>query len=147
VGLFDDSAVGCDLVLLRGHQENLQVLPVRSRGRPKDRVVDVGLFIGIGNVVLGLPDDRFGELLLFHRGQRDPLNDDGIARDRDDDVLVDDLAFIKKAADGLGDGRRVDDRALDDGVARERFIPDPGHLEKVGLAFLPDPQLHRFDGV
>jgi hypothetical protein len=112
----------------------------------RDGVVDVGLLVGVGDVVLGLPDDALRELLLLHDGQGDLLDDDRIARDRDGHVLGRDLVLLEDEADGLDDRGRVDDRPLDDGVVRQRLVADLDQL--VGLlALLARAQLDGLDGV
>ena len=141
--LRDHARVVGDLLFLRRHEEDVH-RALAAGGVPfvENLVVEVDVLDIERDVLLRLPVDRLGELRLRHHRQRDLLDDDGVARERGGDILGLDAAAVEQAADGVGDGGGVDDRAVDDAVRGHRLaaeIRDP-----VALAGLF--QLDRLDG-
>ena len=150
-GLGDDAGVVGDLVLLRRDQQHVHGALAVAVGRRQDLVVEVDVLDVEGDVLLGFPVDRLGQLLLGHRGQRDLLDDDRVARQRRGDVLGPELGVGEQAPHRVGDRAAVDDRAVDDAVGRNRLDADgrdpialAGGLELDGLHGAgPDVESHQ----
>ena len=141
-GLGDDAGVVGDLLLLRGDEEDVHRARGGAAALPDDLVIQVDVLDVEGDVLLRLPVDGLGELLLGHLGQRDLLDDDGVARERGGDVLRADVLRLEQAPDRVGDRRAVDDGAVDDAVRRHRLDAERGDLERFARAF----ELHGLDG-
>jgi hypothetical protein len=121
--LGDDARVVGDLLLLGRDQQHVH----RAAGgvaRIDDLVIEVDVLDVEGDVLLGFPVDGFGELGLGHDRQRDLLDDDGIARERGGDVFRLDAPAVEEAADRVGDGRAIDDGAVDDAVGGIGSVPN-----------------------
>ena len=106
-------------------------MPFESAPVPgvEDLVVEVDVLDVERDVLLGLPVDRLGELRLGHHRQADLLDDDRVARERRGDVFGLERLVLEQAADGVGDGGAVDDRAVDDAVGRHRLDGEGDDLE------------------
>ena len=78
-GLADGRGVVADLVLLDRDQQHVHV---PAGAAALDHLVVEGHVLDVeGDVLLGLPVDRLGQLLRAHLGQADLLDDDRVARD------------------------------------------------------------------
>ena len=118
-GLGDHAGVVGDLFLLRGDQQDVHRRLAAGRvAGIENLVVEVDVLDVEGDVLLGFPVDRLGELGVGHDRQRDLLDDHGVARQRGGDVLRLDLAAVEQPPDRVRDRRAVDDRAVDDAVGR-----------------------------
>ena len=80
------------------------------------------------DVLLGLPVDGLGQLLRAHLGQRDLLDDHGVAGNAGGDVGRLDLLRGEEPLDGVDHRPGVHDRAVDDRLRRQRLHPDVDEL-------------------
>ena len=99
-GLGDDARVVGDLVLLDGDQQDVHRLA--AAGLEHD-VVEVDVVDVEGDVLLGFPADRLGQLLGGHGRQGDLLDDDGVARQGGPEVGIPDVQGGNDAVDGVDD--------------------------------------------
>ena len=141
-GLGDDAGVVGDLLLLRRDEEHVHRARGGAAALPDDLVVEVDVLDVERDVLLRLPVDGLGELLLGHLRERDLLDDDGVARERGGDVLRADVLRLEQAPDRVGDRRAIDDGAVDDAVGRHRLDAEGGDLERLARAL----ELHGLDG-
>ena len=86
-GLADDAGVVGDLLFLGGDEQDFHRALAADVAAIENLVVEIDVLDVEGDVLLGFPVDRFGELGFGHRRQRDLLDDDGVARERRRDVL------------------------------------------------------------
>src|SRR5262249_19120257 len=99
-------------------------------------VVELDVVLRERDVVLGLPGNLLGELILGHDRDRDLLDDHTVAGDGEGDVLAADAAALPDRADRLDDRALVHDRSVDDALRRQRLEPKGRELERSLL--LPD---------
>ena len=140
--LGDDAGVVGDLLLLRRHEQHVHRR--LAAGRPAgldDLVVEVDVLDVERDVLLRFPVDGLRDFGLGHLGNGDLLDDDGVARERRRDIAGLDLAAVEEPADRVGDGRAVDDGAVDDAVGRHRLAAEGGDL----VAAPGRLELHRLD--
>src|SRR5207247_9634377 len=76
-GLGDDGGVVVDLVLLGGDQENVHV-PLPPAGSLQDLIGEIDVLHVERDVLLRLPGDDLGQLLLGRRRDGDFLDDDAV---------------------------------------------------------------------
>jgi hypothetical protein len=114
-----------------------------DRSGIENDVVEIDVVDVEGDVLLGLPADRLGELLLRHHREQDLLHDDRVPGDGHGDVLSLDAGRRQEAGDGLDHERRIHDGAVDDRLGGEAL--EAGADELVG-PFLPLPELDQLDG-
>ncbi len=91
------------------------------------------------DVLLGLPHDRFAQLVLGHAWHGDAAHDDGVSGNRRGDAGALDLVVVEEIADDLGDVTGAHNCTLDDRFARQLGDPEMRQL-KWGIATL---RLHR----
>ena len=113
-----DARVVADLVLFDGHEEHVHAV---AGPRFQDDVVQVDVVDVEGDVLLGLPADRFAQLLGRHGRKADLLDDDGVARQRGAEVRVADVGRRNEPVDRIDDERGVHDRAVHDRFGGKRL--------------------------
>jgi hypothetical protein len=95
------------------------------------------------DVLLGLPLNRLGQFGRRHHGQSDLLDDDGVARERGDDLDALEPLGLEDAADRVRHGDGIDDGAIDDRVGKDRL----DGKRRDAVAVLPlGFQFDRLDG-
>ena len=112
----DDVGVVLDHLLLRGDQQHLHLLLVHvgiDDLKIERDVVDV-----VGNVLLGLPLDRFLRVFLAQAVHEDLLHDDRASRDGRDDGAVPDLAGFEQVGDRLVHQLTVHDLPVHDSLGK-----------------------------
>ena len=114
--LRDDARVVADLVLLDGDEEHIHRLA--ARGVEND-VIEVHVVDVEGDVLLGFPPDRLGELLGRHGRQGNLLDDHGMAGEGGPEVVVPDRKRRDDPVDRVDDEGGVHDRAVDDRLGGE----------------------------
>ena len=137
--LRDDARVVADLVLLDGHEQDVHRLAAR---RIEDDVVEVDVVDVEGDVLLGFPADRLGQLLGRHRRKGDLLDDDGVAGEGRAEVVVADGEGRDHPVDRVDDQGGVHDGAVDDRLRGEGLH---ARLDEPVAAALGVFQLDQFD--
>ena len=106
-------------------------------------VVEVDVVDVEGDVLLGLPLDRLGQLLRRHGRERDLLDDHGVAGKGGGVIGILDVFAGVQPRDRLHDQRRVHDRPVDDRLRRKVLDSELDELERAALLLL---QLDKFYG-
>ena len=107
------------------------IMPLRV-ARVDQLVVDLDLVGAEGDVLLGLDLQLLAQLLGRHLRDLDLLDDHRVAGDRGGDLLVADAQRGAQAADGIDDGALVHDRAVDDGLRRQRLDAEIEQADPLG---------------
>ena len=111
--LRDDAGAVVDAILACAATSSTSSARLGRVGRRvDDLIVELDFAEVERDVLLGLPGNRFAQLRLAHRRQRQALDDDGVAGERGRDARAPQLERVEQAADGFADRGRLGGRAV-----------------------------------
>ncbi len=139
-GLGDDARIRGDLVFLRGDEQHVHAALALGPGAGiEDFVVERDVLDVEGDVLLGFPEDRVGELALgVIVGSVIFLTITDVPDSDATTCLALNLLLENSRRMRVGDRAAVHDGAVDDAVGRNGLDTDGGHFEGVSRRFQLD---------